>query len=180
MVALPDLEGLGVEGEENDCCQQSKTTMDYLSKSLLRRSLSFKDRLLEGFGNVESFLLSGAKGNGCCKCRRRERRHVTVKCRDLDILNLMESRNSSMTTLGRWCPMYNINVFHLQPRCLDGIYGLESCPKTVGHSSRHLDCSLCAHDQPPPHLISHLLVFSTSSFVDRRPGNLIVGPKLPP
>jgi len=101
MVTLPDLEGLGVEGEENDCCQQSKTTMDYLSKSLLRRSLSFKDRLLEGFGNVESFLLIGAKGNGCCICRRRERRHVTVKCRDLDILNLMESRNSSMTTLGR-------------------------------------------------------------------------------
>ena len=26
MVAPPDLEGLGVEGEENDCCQQSKTS----------------------------------------------------------------------------------------------------------------------------------------------------------
>jgi hypothetical protein len=26
MVAPPDLEGLGVEGEENDCCQQYKTS----------------------------------------------------------------------------------------------------------------------------------------------------------
>jgi hypothetical protein len=28
MVAPPDLEELGVEGEENDCCQQCKTNPD--------------------------------------------------------------------------------------------------------------------------------------------------------